>query len=224
MTTVSKPYGRCLPASKLWFRHSKELCTVVLVSFLTLEQCCVRHRTAREAMTEFEWPWQYSFPPFFTIQPTLATKQKQLEAWSNLILNYHRSQRLFVLDVTEALSSPLFFNRTISRKLSADGLREILNFMSKNGTVTWTDKQQTRCYVFWRSPEEWAKLIYDWAESTGNTNTVCTLFELVNGDDTKDTEFTELDTDVLKMSLQVLEKQGKAEVISFDGNEGVKFF
>lgn len=139
-------------------------------------------------------------------------------------MNYHRAQKLFVLDVTEALSSPLFFNRSISRKLSSEGLREVLNFMSSKGTITWTDKEQNRCYVFWRSAEEWAKLIYEWAESTGNTTSVCTLYELVNGDDTKDTEFSGLDTGILKMALQALEKQGKAELMAFDGNEGVKFF
>ena len=59
-----------------------------------------------------DWPWQYSFPPFFTIQvsgpglviysllnkstddnnfltqPHSATKAKQLEAWRHLVLNY----------------------------------------------------------------------------------------------------------------------------------------
>ncbi|KAL1416444.1 hypothetical protein MTO96_000725 [Rhipicephalus appendiculatus] len=139
--------------------------------------------------TDFEWPWQYGFPPFFTLQPTLATREKQLEA-----------------------------------KLSADTLREILKYMSSRGQVAWTDKQQTRCYIYWRSPEEWGKLIYDWADATGHLNTVCTFYELVQGDDTADTEFAGLDVDLLRLSLQTLEKQGKAELISFDGSDGVKFF
>lgn len=175
-------------------------------------------------MSEFEWPWQYNFPPFFTIQPTLATKEKQLEAWSSLILNYHRAHRCFVLDVTEALTSPLFHNKGISRKLSADALQDILNAMSNRGTIAWADKQHTRCYVFWRSPEEWGKLVYEWADASGHINSVCTFYELLQGDDTQDTEFAGLDVDVLRMSLQSLEKQGKAELITFDGSEGVKFF
>ncbi|KAH7969076.1 vacuolar protein-sorting-associated protein 25 [Rhipicephalus sanguineus] len=174
--------------------------------------------------TDFEWPWQYGFPPFFTLQPTLATREKQLEAWSNLILNYHRAHKAYVLDVAEALASPLFHNKDISRKLSADSLREVLKYMNSRGQVAWTDKQQSRCYVYWRSPEEWGKLIYDWADATGHLNTVCTFYELVQGDDTADTEFAGLDVDLLRISLQTLEKQGKAELISFDGSDGVKFF
>ena len=61
--------------------------------------------------TGMDWPWQYSFPPFFTIQvsnhvlinlilslipddcssllqPHSATRAKQLEAWRHLVLNY----------------------------------------------------------------------------------------------------------------------------------------
>ena len=35
-----------------------------------------------------EWPWQYSFPPFFTLQPHKDTRDKQIEAWRHLVLNY----------------------------------------------------------------------------------------------------------------------------------------
>ena len=35
------------------------------------------------------YPEFYNFPPFFTIQPVLATREKQLALWRELILNYH---------------------------------------------------------------------------------------------------------------------------------------
>lgn len=65
---------------------------------------------------KFQWPWQYSFPPFFTIQPNSDTRQKQLEAWCALVLNYHKSQKLYILDVGEAYDKPLFFNQKINSK------------------------------------------------------------------------------------------------------------
>ena len=37
-------------------------------------------------------------------------------------------------------------------------------------------------------------------------------------------DFHGLDGDVLKKALRTLETQNKAELMSFDGNEGVKFF
>uniref|UniRef100_A0A6M2E4H3 Vacuolar protein-sorting-associated protein 25 n=1 Tax=Amblyomma tuberculatum TaxID=48802 RepID=A0A6M2E4H3_9ACAR len=175
-------------------------------------------------MTDFEWPWQYSFPPFFTLQPTLATREKQLEAWSNLILNYYRAHKGYVLDVAEALASPLFHNKDISRKLSADALREILKSMSSRGQVAWTDKQQTRCYVFWRSPGGVGKAALRLGRRHRTPQLRVHFLRARTGRRHSRHRVRWLDVDLLRLSLQALEKQGKAELITFDGSEGVKFF
>lgn len=66
----------------------------------------------------FEWPWQYAFPPFFTLQPNSDTRSKQLEAWCELVLAYYRANRTYIMDVTEvSQSSPLFCNSKINRIL-----------------------------------------------------------------------------------------------------------
>lgn len=71
----------------------------------------------RSLSQSFQWPWQYHFPPFFTIQPNSDTRAKQLEAWCALVLAYHRASRSYILDVNEAQSSPLFYNEKINRIL-----------------------------------------------------------------------------------------------------------
>lgn len=79
----------------------------------------------------------------------------------------------------------------------------------------------------------------------GLNNTICTVFELQSGDDTTSQgnlitvssalnsifsikEFHGIDLNVLHRALKLLEKQGKAEIISgsaSDGSDaGVKFF
>ena len=65
----------------------------------------------------FQWPWQYHFPPFFTVQPNSDTRAKQLEAWCSLVLDYHRANKSYVLDVSEAQSSTLFSNEDKNRIL-----------------------------------------------------------------------------------------------------------
>ncbi|XP_070569700.1 vacuolar protein-sorting-associated protein 25-like [Ptychodera flava] len=175
-------------------------------------------------MAAFEWPWQYNFPPFFTLQPNLETRQKQLEAWCNLVLSYHKHNRVFSLDVTEAQSSPLFSNSQIDRKLTTDAVYIVLEELRKKGNLEWSDKSRRRCVIMWRTPEEWGSLIYQWASINGMVNTVCTLYELVSGDDTIKEEFHKLDMDLLRRALKTLEAKRKAELISFDSNEGVKFF
>ena len=80
-----------------------------------------------------------------------------------------------------------------------------------------------RAHIYWRSPEEWADLIYGWVKASGMSNgTVCTFYELTEGADTLEQPFHGLDTDVLVKALKALQSQGKAEL--FQGEEGVKFF
>jgi len=33
------------------------------------------------------------------------------------------------------------------------------------GNIEWEDKNKRRCLVLWKSPEEWAKTIYQWVYS-----------------------------------------------------------
>ncbi|XP_002733784.2 vacuolar protein-sorting-associated protein 25-like [Saccoglossus kowalevskii] len=191
---------------------------------VTHHQACADESSQMAAPSDFEWPWQYNFPPFFTLQPNLETRQTQLEAWCSLVLSYHKHYKIFSLDVTEVQSSPLFSNSKINRKLPLDALYIVLEELRKKGNLEWLDKNRKRCLIMWRTPEEWGSLIYQWASSNSLLNSVCTLYELVSGDDTVKEEFHDLDGTLLRRALKTLQVQMKAEIIVFDGNEGVKFF
>lgn len=172
-------------------------------------------------MTSIDWPWQYSFPPFFTIQPNLETRAKQVEAWKSLVLDYHRASRQAVLDIAEAERSPLFNNNAIKRRLPSEGIILILEALAKKGNADPCDKSKIRWYIYWHTLAEWADIVYSWAQETGQTNSICTLYEIIN---TPDQEFNGLHQDVLIKALKVLESQRKAEVILEDDMSGVKFF
>ncbi|EDM06104.1 rCG34029, isoform CRA_c [Rattus norvegicus] len=92
----------------------------------------------------FEWPWQYRFPPFFTLQPNVDTRQKQLAAWCSLVLSFCRLHKQSSMTVMEAQESPLFNNVKLQRNLE------------------WLDKNKSSFLIMWRRPEEWGKLIYQW--------------------------------------------------------------
>lgn len=79
-------------------------------------------------------------------------------------------------------------------------------------------------WIWWRRPEEWAELLADWAEETGQKNTVLTLYELMEGEATSSREFHGMDLDVMLKSLNVLVKRGKAQVFGNEDQQGVKFF
>jgi len=126
------------------------------------------------------------------------------------------------METKSALNQPLFHNKSINRQLTNEALMVVLDDLAAHGNLEWTDKSKSSFYVHWKSPTEWAQMLYSHASEKGLINTVCTFYELT-GDDVKGKEFYGLDATVLKKALQHLERQGKAALINFDGNEGVKF-
>ncbi|BET03055.1 Vacuolar protein [Nesidiocoris tenuis] len=172
-------------------------------------------------MTFDDWPWQYSFPPFFTVQPNLQTRKAQLSAWCDLVLKYHKANNLYVLDVREAQGSPLFCNADINRKLSLEGIAEVMSELHRRANAEPLDKGKTRWHVLWHTIDEWASILYSWADETGQTGSVCTFYEITNA---SDQEFSGIDQDVLLKALRKLEQAKKVEIIHMDDAKGVKFF
>lgn len=52
---------------------------------------------------------------FYSIQPNLTTREKQLEAWSRLIIDYCQSQKIYSIDLDEIAKSELFYNSKLNR-------------------------------------------------------------------------------------------------------------
>lgn len=172
----------------------------------------------------FEWPWQYSFPPFFTLQPHPETRSKQVAAWKSLILEYCQKNKIYIIDVRESSQLPLFHNSTINRKLESPVITSILSELSKTGNAASLDKPKHRWEIYWHTLEEWASMIYDYVCESGLQNSVLTLFELSQGDHVQGREFVGIQNDVLIKVLRVLENERKCELILSDDDQGVKFF
>ncbi|KAN0034880.1 hypothetical protein ACTFIV_001416 [Dictyostelium citrinum] len=185
----------------------------------------------------FQFPPYYQKEPFFTIQPILNTRKKQFQMWQDLILQYCRHYKIYELDINESIksNSVLFNNEKINRKLSREALKSIIDDIIDNGFAEWVDSgsskekdknnnNNNRVLIMWRKPDEWASHIYKWVTDCGLLNTVLTVWEIQNGDDSKKQEFHQLNTTILMKALKVLEKQSKCQTFSQDENVGVKFF
>lgn len=172
----------------------------------------------------FKWPWQYDFPPFFTLQRTLVTREKQLETWASLVIDYTQHNKIYTIDVAEVANSELFYNQKLNRRLSSEGIRAVFEYLEQKKHIEWLDVGKTRCHIYWRRPDEWAALIYTWAVSNGLLNTPCTLYEIAHGDDTVQESFYGLEKDVLVKALRSLELQRRAQLMNIGTeSEGVKF-
>jgi len=173
---------------------------------------------------DFEYPEFYSFPPFFTIQPVSATRQKQLSLWRTLILNYHTHHRLKTMVVHDC---PLWNNSEINRRLAPEALRDVVADFVKSGHGEWEDEGvKTRVRILWRRPEQLASDVYDWAVREGFVGSVCTLYELHSGEDVEGMSFQGADEELIRRALAILEDQGKCTVFKGDtsSEDGIKFF
>lgn len=159
----------------------------------------------------FPFPREYSFPAFFTRQTNLNTLHAQLVKWAALVLAYCRHHRIFKLPLSPDSSSTinpsdpsassgaaaaapaaasadeLFHNRRINRRLALADVREVIDFMRKDGRAEYVSDGGDVVWIYWRTPEEWAALIEAWVDGTGQKGTVLTLYELVEGEATEST-------------------------------------
>ena len=121
---------------------------------------------------------------FFRLQPHLETRKKQISAWKQLILDYHRYQKKYTLEINQALSSPLFDNRAINRKLNYDFVVLLMNELTKSKHAVNLHNEGNLLYeIYWYTIEEWAKLLYDYVKEFGYLAKVCTFYELTQSDD-----------------------------------------
>lgn len=168
---------------------------------------------ASSTPTPFTFPREYYFPAFFTRQTNLNTLHAQLVKWSSLVLSYCQHHRIFKLPLsptpsasasttasTLAPSAPtpavdtdeLFHNRRLNRRLALSDVREVIDFMRKDGRAEYVAGgpgagQGDVVWVYWRTPEEWAGRIEAWVDETAQKGTVLTLYELIEGEGTRGT-------------------------------------
>ncbi len=140
-----------------------------------------------------ELPWQYSFPPFFTLQINEDTKRKQLDAWCDLVLNYCKHNRIFQLDASDYQNFELFSNKKIDRKCSPELVNVIFDELVRRGKSEWVNlKQSKKCFILWYTLDEWARIIYDYVNRRGLQNSVCTFYELIESKDNKNEKYENL--------------------------------
>lgn len=118
-------------------------------------------------------PYHTSYPPFFTLQPTVSTRLAQLHKWSLLIQRYCAHYRLFRLSIASptTLDSPLFFNARLRKRLSAAHVKAVFVWMvgkEGGGRAEWIADgdgeggREGSVWVFWKRPEEWAEVLWGW--------------------------------------------------------------
>lgn len=80
-----------------------------------------------------------------------------------------------------------------------------------------------KIYVYWRRPEEWAELLYQYVDATGQKGSILTLYELTESEAVQKEEWRNMDAELLRKSLNVLVRKQRAQVFGQGQELGVKF-
>ncbi|PPR97006.1 hypothetical protein GOBAR_AA23666 [Gossypium barbadense] len=118
-----------------------------------------------QKLGDFKLPHFFNYPPYFTLQPVRETREKQIQLWKELILDYCRIQKIFVIRLEEEF--PLFSNSVVERTLSHEAREAFLSALVAEGRAEWLDKGRRNCLILWHRIQEWADIIVNFVKDNG---------------------------------------------------------
>ncbi|PPQ69585.1 hypothetical protein CVT25_000959 [Psilocybe cyanescens] len=172
-------------------------------------------------------PSIHSAPPFFTEQPNPTTQSTATEQWIRLIISYARHRKLFVLRVEDAETpgsewDEILRNERINRRILPDHLSNVMATMVSKNLAGYEPAKQTRsALIYWRLPEEWAEVLYDWVVSVGQLNSILTFYDIT--DPPLESALTNIPVPLLRKAIAILGKTGRSQMIAIADGEGVRF-
>jgi ESCRT-II complex subunit VPS25 len=175
---------------------------------------------------DFSFPSFYSYPPYFTLQPNEESRQRQLQLWRKLVVQYCEATRTFVLNLDQE-ESAIFTNKSIDRNLGREGRELVCDGLVQNEQALWLppEKAKQRCLVTRVPIRIWAQTILRVVNDRFTTKTMA-LVNLYSGEDVQGTELDGLPEELVLRALKALKAEGKVALFSLDdgsGAQGVKF-
>ncbi|XP_071717129.1 vacuolar protein sorting-associated protein 25 [Rutidosis leptorrhynchoides] len=175
-----------------------------------------------QTLGELKLPQFFNYPPYFTLQPVRETREKQIQLWKELILDYCRTQKIFVIGLEQDF--PLFSNPAIERSLNYEAREAFLSAIVSDGRAEWMDKNHRQCLILWHRIKDWADIILHFVKENGLEDSVMTVEEIRTGVESRGTDIHGMDATVLMRALKLLENKGKLAIFKESSTDlGVKF-
>ena len=151
------------------------------------------------------------YPPLYTLQPNLDVRRRQFEVWRQILLD----SKQFIFDV----SSKLFFNQKIERKINSAFFTALGDFLAKENSACWLNPEKSRLLFLPQTLDAYGDALLAWAENTGARDTVETIFHIQQT--SAGFAFEETPEELVVAALQKLEIRGKCKVLK--EGQGVRF-
>lgn len=157
-------------------------------------------------------PWMY-------VQPTHPNQLGSwINSWTTVILDYSRSYRIHIINLTQLMKIYPFSNSKVSKDLTLSQLDKIVDTMVNEGLAKWLDENRVSARIYYLTNQQWAEKIMKFLISSGYAAEIMTFFELQK----LDQEWSTLPKSELEEIFELLVFDGRAKWVG-DGKDTVSF-
>ncbi|NPD87374.1 MAG: hypothetical protein HGN29_01540 [Asgard group archaeon] len=153
--------------------------TMPIVAISSKEDISKEQRAVLEVEFEDSLP-KWVKAPWMYIRPKKESQvESWLESWSAIVLDHSRIFVIHIININELRSEFPFKNSKVSKRLTIEQVREIVDQLVKQNIAKWLDeKTKTRARIYWKANEEWADELLDFMIETGRVVEIHSLFDL----------------------------------------------
>ena len=180
---------------------------------------------------EYKFPEYYNYPFMYTLQKNQDIKDKQLKMWTDIICGYCQHSKIYQVGISELYNSKICINTQIDRRISLNFMQNLIEHMVKHGInnlgfAEYTNTSKDKVFIYFKSVQEVAKWIYEWADRTGRIGSVETIVDLSEAEENSKELFYKVPVEIIKKACDALQRESKAEVFYSEKSKeyGVKFF
>jgi len=162
-----------------------------------------------------DYPWLKE--KRYVFMYTLPNKKKDLKdfeswknEWSKILFDYARYAILHILYLRQ-LESEKPFSKFEER---TEALKEIAEELVEKEQAEWLSKSKEKLRVYWKSLDNWAQEIYEWALEISPLEPIL-IFEIRESN----REFSNLPKDDIITIFKILEKNKKGEIIKAENGQ-----
>jgi len=164
-------------------------------------------------LNDYPWLEQKRYVFMFSL-PNKKTNLKDFESWksewSKVIFDYARYAILHILYLRK-LESENPFSKFDNRN---SALKEIAEELVNKEQAEWLSKSKEKLRVYWKSLDNWAEEIYDWAMEISPLEPIL-IFEIRESNK----DFNTLPhNDIIKI-FKILEKDNRGKIIKLDDGQ-----
>lgn len=162
-----------------------------------------------------DYPWLEEKRYIFMYSlPNKKTDLKDYESWkkewSKVLFDYARYAILHILYLRKAESDKPFSNFEERKK----ALEEIAEELVNKEQAEWLSKSKEKLRVYWKSLDNWAEDIYEWAMEISPLEPIL-IFEIRESN----REFSKLPNEDIVKIFKMLEKEKRGKIITLDDGQ-----